>query len=181
MFLTKGVRAHSTALHGHDSSSTTRTHSSSAAPPCRGSNSAMGARASIAASFNHGTGACDSRTPLRHASCSKKAAVATRRPHTPTSSSPLLPDREDAVDLGCGKAKPYPPRESARLDPVFPRDRSGRSILFPIKEESTSLATSSPSSKMANGNEPPRAGKMIPPARARSWRRPQGLLALFCL
>ena len=65
-------------------------------------------------------------------------------------------DHEVAVDLRCGKANTKTPRLFARLDPVFARDNSGRSVLFSIKEESTRLATSSPFSKGHNGREPPR-------------------------
>ena len=68
--------------------------------------------------------------------------------------------------MRCGKANTTTPSCLARLDPVFPRDSSGRSILFPIKEELSSLATSFPSSKRANGNEPPRVGPMLPPTRS---------------
>ena len=174
---TKGVRAHGAAPLGHGPSSATRTCASSAAHPCRGSNSAMGARAPDAALFNHGTGACDSHAPPRHAPRSKKApAVTTRRSHTRAGSSPLLPYREEAVGLRWGKAHPntFTPRHFARLDPVFPRDCRGRSILFSIKEGSTSLATSSPSSKRTNGNEPPRARNILTPARAPLLKTPKG-------
>ena len=60
------------------------------------------------------------------------------------------------------------------LDPVFPRDRRGRSILFPIKEESSRLATSFPVSKRANGKEPLRVGPMQPPTRAPLMKTPRG-------
>ena len=60
------------------------------------------------------------------------------------------------------------------LDPVFPRDRRGRSILFPIKEESSRLATSFPVSKRANGKEPLRVGPMQPPTRAPLMKTPTG-------
>ena len=66
------------------------------------------------------------------------------------------------------------PRSFARLDPVFPRDSSGRSILFPIKEASSRFATSSPFSKKANGKEPPRVGPMLPPTRAPLLKTPIG-------
>ena len=49
---------------------------------------------------------------------------------------------------------------------MLPRDSSGRSILFPIKEESSRLATSFPSSKRADGTEPPRVGPIWPPTRS---------------
>ena len=150
------------------------TRAPSAVTPCRGSNSTMGARAPNAAPLNHDTGACTSHAPSKHASRSKKAAATTRRPHTRAGSSPLLPDREAAVGLRCGKANPYTPRYFTRFDPVSPRDSSGRSILFPIKEEPTSLATSSLSSKRANGNEPPPARNLFSLARAPLSKTPTG-------
>ena len=161
----KGVRAHSAAPLGHGPSSVTRTRASSVVSPCRGSNSAMGARARNAAPFNNGTGACDSHASPRHASLRKKAAVTSRRSHTQAGSSPLLPDHKEAVGLRFEKVNPNTPRCFARLDPVFLRDSSGRSILFPIKEESTSLATSPFSSKRTNGNDPHRARNMLPHAQ----------------
>ena len=160
-FSTKEVCAHSAAPVGHGSSSATRTRAPSAVPLCRGSNSAMGARAPNAAPLNHGTGACASRAPPRHASRSKKAPMTTRRPHTQASSSSILPGREEAVGLRGGKANPKTPKYFAGFDPLFPRDSSGRSILFPIKKESTSLAASFPSSKRANEKEPPRARYLL--------------------
>ena len=44
---------------------------------------------------------------------------------------------------------------------MFTRDSSERSILFPIKEESSRLATSFPFSKRANGKEPPSGGTYV--------------------
>ena len=55
---------------------------------------------------------------------------------------------------------------------MFTRDSSGRSTLFPIKEESSSLATSFPFSKRANGKEPPPVGSMLPPTRAPLMKAP---------
>ena len=49
---------------------------------------------------------------------------------------------------------------------MSPRDSSGRSIFYPIKEEPTSLVTSSLSSQKANGKDPPRARNLFPLARA---------------
>ena len=49
---------------------------------------------------------------------------------------------------------------------MFTRDSSGRAILFPIKEESSRLATSFPFSNRAHGKEPTRVGPMLPPTRA---------------
>ena len=129
------------------------TSASNAVTPCRGSNSTMEVRAPNGAPLNHDTGACTLHAPPTHVLHSKKTAP--RRPHTRAGSSPLLSDRKAAVGLRCGKANPYIPRSFTRFDPVSPRDSSGCSILFSIKEEPTSLTTSSLSSKRANGKEPP--------------------------
>ena len=82
-----------------------------------------------------------------------------------------------AVDLRCGKANTKTPRSFARLDPVFARDNSGRSVLFSIKEESTRLATSSPFSKRHNGKEPPRVKTLLPLPRAPLQNTPTGSTA----
>ena len=86
----------------------------------------------------------------------------------------LRADHEVAVGLRCGKANTKSPRSLVRLDPVFTRDNSGRSILFPIKEESSRLATSFPFSKRANGKEPPRVRPMLPPTRVPLMKTPTG-------
>ena len=64
-----------------------------------------------------------------------------------------------------GRIAQQPPRGWLR-DPAFPRDSSERSIIFPIKEESSRLATSSPFSKRPSGQEPSRVGLLLPPTRA---------------
>ena len=68
-------------------------------------------------------------------------------------SKTLLPDHVVAVGLRCEKANTKTPRSFAGLDPAFSRDSGWRSNLFPIKEESTRVATSSPFSKRPNGKE----------------------------
>ena len=78
------------------------------------------------------------------------------------------------VGLRCLKAYTKAPRSLARLDPVFPRASSGRSILFPIKKESSRLAISFPFSKRANGKEPLQVGPMLPPTRAPLMKTPTG-------
>ena len=83
-------------------------------------------------------------------------------------------DHEVAVDLRCGKANTKTPRSFARLDPVFARDNSGRSVLFSMKEESIRLATSSPFSKRHNGKEPPRVKTLSPLPRAPLQKTPTG-------
>ena len=138
----------------------------SAAIPCRGSDSKMEARASNAAPLNPDTGAWTLHAPPRHASRRKKTATTTRRPFPGAGSSPLQSDRETAVGLRCRKANLYTPRYFSRFGPVFPRDSSGRSILFPIKEEPTILTTSSLSSKSADGKWPPWGRTIFPLARA---------------
>ena len=86
----------------------------------------------------------------------------------------LLPGYEVAVGLRCGKVNTKTPRSFARLDSVFPHDSSGCSIFFPIKEESTRLATSSSFSKRPNGTKPSRVGHMLPPTRAPLMKTPTG-------
>ena len=127
------------------------TSAPNAVTPCRGSDSTMEARAHNAAPLNHDTGAFTLHAPPRHAWCRKKTAATMRRPHTRAGPSLLLPDRKAAVGLRCGKTNPYTLRYFTRFDPVSPRDSRGRSILFLIKEEPTSLATSSLSSKKRQG------------------------------
>ena len=53
-------------------------------------------------------------------------------------------------------------------------DKIRRSILFPINEESTRLATSSPFSKRPNGKEPSRVGLLLPATRAPLLKTPTG-------
>ena len=86
--------------------------------------------------------------PPRHESRSNIAAATARRLFTQTCSSPPLPDQAVAVGLRCGtvdprtpfpdhevtvgmkcgKVNPKTPRSLARLDPMFARDGSGRSV-----------------------------------------------------
>ena len=128
---------------------------SSAISLSRGINSAMGVCAPNAAPINHGTGACALRAPpqacvTQQYSCGDDASPFFAR----TCSPPPLPDQavtvglrcgtvdpqtdhEVAVDLRCGEANTKTPRSFARLDPVFARDNSGRSVLLSIKEKST--------------------------------------------
>ena len=173
-FSTKGVRTHSDVTLGHGRGSATGTRAPSAVTPCRCSNSTMGARAPNAASLNHDTGACTSHAPLNHVSRIKKTAATTCRPYTRTGSPPFLTDREAAVGLRCGKANSFTPRSFRRVNPVTPRDSSGRSILFPITEEPTNLPTSSLSFTRANGNESPRARNLFPLTRAPLSKTPTG-------
>ena len=74
--------------------------------------------------------------------------------------------------MRCRKANTKTPRSFARLDPVFPRDCSGRSVIFTIKEEPTRLVTSAPFSERPNRNEPSKVGLMLPPTRAPLMKTP---------
>ena len=151
---TKGTRASCAVLLGHGPNSAKGTRAHSAVPLSRGINSATGVRISNAAPLNHGKGACASRAaPPSHASPSNEADATVRRPPKRTcspsplsdhvvavglrcgkaNSKTLLPGHEVAVGLRCGKANTKTPRSLVRLDPVFPRDSSGRSILFPSR------------------------------------------------
>ena len=89
-------------------------------------------------------------------------------------SQTLLSGHGVVVGLRCGKASTKPPRYFETLDPVFPRDSSGRSILFPIKEVSETSATSSPFSKRSNGKKPSRVGRNLLPTRAQLMKTPTG-------
>ena len=86
----------------------------------------------------------------------------------------FVPAMRWPVGLRCGKANTQTPRSLVRLDPVFTRESSGRYILFPVKEESSRLATSFPFSKRANVKEPPRVGPMSPPTRVPLMKTPTG-------
>ena len=166
--MTTGTRASCTVPLGHGPNSAKGTRVPSAVPFSRGVTSATKVLVSGAALLNHGTGACASRAvPPSHASSSNEADARARRSTKRTCSPPslpdhmlavglrcgkanskaLLPDHRMAVGLRCGKANTKTPRSLSTLDPLFSRDSSGRSILFPTKEESTRVATSSPFSK----------------------------------
>ena len=151
---TKGTRASCAVPIGHGPSLANGTHAHSADPVNRGINSATGVRVLNAAPLNHGTGGCASRAaPPSHGSRSNEAAATAHRPPKRTclpsprsdqvvsialrcgkaNSKTLLPGHEVAVGLRCGKANTETPISLARLDPVFPRDSSGRSIFFLVE------------------------------------------------
>ena len=164
---TTGTYASCAVLLGHGPSSVKGIRAQSAVPLSHVINSATGVRVSNVAPVNHVKGVCALHAAHpSHASRSNEAAATARRPPKRTCSPPPFSDHLVAVGLRCGKANTKTPRSCARLDPVFPRDNSGRSILFPIEEESTRLATSSPYSKTPNGKEPSRVGLALPRTRA---------------
>ena len=177
---TKGTRALCAAPLGHGPSSAKGARAHGDVPLSRGKMSATGVRVPNAAPLNHGKGACASRAAHpSHASRSNEAAATARRPpkqrcspsplfdhvvavvlrFESANSQTLLSGHEVAVGLRCGKASTETPRYFERLDPVFPRDSSSRSIRSPIKEESKTLATSSPFSKRSNGKKPSRVAR----------------------
>ena len=155
----------------HGPSSATGTRAPTAVPPCRGSNSAMGARARNAVPLNHDTRACTSRARPGHPLRSKKAAPTARRPHTRAGSSLILRGREAAVGLRCGK--PTQVRRDCLRDSTRCLFAIGAGALS-TKEEPTTIATYSPSSKRAKGNEPTRAGNIFPLARIALPKTPVG-------
>ena len=134
---------------------------------------------------------------LLHASRSNTAAATARRPPKRTcspsplsdhlvavdlrcgkaNSNTLLPGHEVAVGLRCGKANTKAPRSFVRLDLVFPRDSSERSVPC-IKEESSRLATSSPFSKSLTERSLCGWDVCCHPPEPRSRRSLQGLQAL---
>ena len=163
------------------------TRAPSAVPLSRGIKSATGVRVSRAAPLNHGKVACASRAASpSHAPRTNENAAPIRRCSRQTCSPLPLTDHVVAIGLRCGKTNSKTPlldhvaavglrygkfntkvpTSFARLDPVLPRDSSGRSIRFPIKEESIRLATWAPFSKMPNGKEPSRVRRLLPPTRA---------------
>ena len=148
---TTGTRASGAVPIGDGPSSATGTRANSAVPLSRGINSAMGGRVSNAAPLNHGKGACASgAAPPGHASRNNTDAATARRSLARKCSPSPRSDRVATVGLRCGKASSKTPPSGhevavglrcgkanttpsclARLNPVFPRDSSGRSILFP--------------------------------------------------
>ena len=172
---TTGTRAWCAVPLGHGPNSAKATCVPSSVPLSRGINSATGGRVPNAAPLNHGKGACTSRAaPPSHASRTNEAAATARRPPTRTCSPSPLSSHVVAVGLRCGKANTKTPRSFARLDPMFPHRSSGRSVLFPIEEESARLATSYPFSLRPNGKGPSRVGLMLPPTRAPLLKTPTG-------
>ena len=191
-FSTTRTRAPCAVALGHGLTSATGIRDFSAVPLSHDLNSAMEVRAPNAAPTNHGWGSCALCASPRHASGSNKAVVTARRLFRRTCSFPLLPnhvmavglrcadlktlfpDHEVAVGLRWGKANNKSRRYFARLDSVFVRDSSGRSILFSIKEESTRIATPSPFSKTSDGQESYRVEILLPPPRAPLLKMPTG-------
>ena len=85
-----------------------------------------------------------------------------RRPphHSYTPRSPG-PDHTAPFGLRCGKAGAGTPSPSIALDSAFPRMNGGHSGLFPIAEDSASLAPPD----VDTGQKPPSAGTQVPPVR----------------
>ena len=106
------------------------------------------------------------RPPLSHAPHSSQTAAPARRSFWRECPTPPPPDHVVAVGLRCWKADIEAPRSKVKLDSAFPRNSGGRSTLFPIKEESTRLATSSPFPSRPTGRKPSPVGTLLSPTRA---------------
>ena len=59
-----------------------------------------------------------------------------------------------------------PPRSRLILNSAFLYNKGGRSTLFPVKEESTILATLSPFPTKSTGTKPFPVDPLLPPTRA---------------
>ena len=77
--------------------------------------------------------------------------------------TPPPPGHAVAVGLRCGKADTEGPRYRVKLDSALPRNSDGHSTLFPVKEEPTRLATSSPFPSRSAGRKPPPVDNLVPP------------------
>ena len=145
---------------------------SDSAPPVlpgspRASSPTSGARASNAAPLTLGTRAGEINAPLpNHAPHGTTRVAPSRRSFQ--RECPLLspPGHAVAVGLRCGKANTETPRSRLKLDSAFPRNNDGCPILFPIEEESTRLATSSPFPTRSTGRKPSPVDPLLPPTGA---------------
>ena len=126
--------------------------------------SAAGARASDAAPLSLGTGACaPSAAPPSYAPRNSQTAAPARRSYPPGCPTPPPLGHAMAVGLRCWKAGTEAPRSRVKLNWAFPRTSGGRYILFPVKEEPTRIATSSPFPSWSAGRKPPRVENLVPP------------------
>ena len=117
--------------------------------------SATGAYASGAAPLSLGTGAyAPSAAPHNHAPRSSQAAALPRRSFQQGCSTPPPPGHAVAVGLRWGKAYTEAPKSGVKLNSAFPRNSGGSSTLFPVKEEPTRLANSSPFPTGPAGSKP---------------------------
>ena len=137
---------------------------------------AIEARASGVAPRSLGTGPrSSSAVPPSHAPRSSQTAAPSRRSFQRR--CPTLPPPGHAVAVGwrCGKAENETPRPRVWLDSSFSRKSGGSSTVFPVKEESTRLATSSPFPSRPTGRKTSPVGTLLPHTRARLSRRLQAL------
>ena len=148
--------------------SATGARASGAAPLSYGIIQATGACASSAAPLGLGTVACaPGAAPASHAPRSSQTVAPARRSYQRGCLTPPPPGHAVAVGLRCGKADTEAPRSRVKLDLAFPRTSGGRSTLFPVKEEPTRLATSSPFPSRSAGRKPPPVDNLVPPPEAR--------------
>ena len=137
---------------------------------------ATGACASGAAPLSLGTGVrAPTAAPSSHAPRSSQTAAPSRRSFQRR--CPTLPPPGHAVAVGwrCGKAENETPRPRVWLDSSFSRKSGGTSTVFPVKEESTILTTSSPFPSRPTGRKTSPVGTLLPHTRARLSRRLQAL------
>ena len=106
------------------------------------------------------------RDSSSHAPRSYKSAAPARRFVQQGCAATPPPGHAALVGLRCWKADTETPRARLQLDSAFPRSSGGRSNLFPVMEESTRTATSSPFLSMSTGSKPSPVGTLLAPARA---------------
>ena len=154
----------STSSRTSDQRSDTATHVSAENP--RASPPASGARASNTARLSLGmrTGSPNAALPS-HAPRSTTIVVPARLLFSEGIPPRSPPGHADAVGFWCGQADTETPRFRLKLDSTFLRDNSGRSTLFPAKEESTRLATSPPFYRSGGWKPYSLVGPLLPPTR----------------
>ena len=84
------------------------------------------------------------------------------------------PSHAMAVALRCREADIETLRSRVRLDSAFPGVSGGRSTHFPVAEESTRLATSSPFRSRSTWRYHSSMGTLLPPTRALFLKAPTG-------
>ena len=107
------------------------------------------------------------RTPLlNHAPRSTTIVAPARRVFQRACPHRSHPGHAVAVGLRFGKVDTETPRSPLKLDSAFPCKDGGLSALFPIKEESKRLATSSTFPTRSTGKKLSPVDALLPPTRA---------------
>ena len=142
--------------------SATGARASGAAPLSYGIIQATGACASAPAPLSVGTGACATGAPSpSHAPRSSQTAEPACRSFYRECST--LPPTGHAVAVGwrCWKADTEAPRSRMKLDSAFAHKSGGFPTRFPVKEEPTRLATSSPFPSRSAARKPPPVDDLV--------------------